>query len=173
MNNIYWIIGGILLLITGRKLYWLFVGVVGFILGMMMSMTYIQADAVWVHWLIAIGCGILGGILAVGLQKLAVGAAGFIAGGYGLVYFLELIGVNVGDVIWPYFLAGGILGAILVITIFEFALILLSSIGGATLVSQYFHFADGLAIAAFLTLVLLGILMQWAAWRAESKNEPA
>lgn len=171
MSNIYWIVGGILLLLTGRKLYWLSVAILGFVLGMMLSSRYIEVEAVWVHWLIAIGCGVLGGILAVSLQKLAVGAAGFIAGGSGLVFFLDMIGVNIGDVTWPYFLVGGIVGTVLVIAVFEYALILLSSIAGATLVSQYFHFADGLAIAAFLVLVALGILMQWAALRAESRNE--
>lgn len=171
MSGIYWIVGGVLLLITGRKLYWFFVAVMGFMVGLTLSAMYIKADVPWVHWLIAIGCGFLGGILAVGLQKLAVGVAGFIAGGYGLVFFLELIGVNLGNTNWPFILVGGVIGAILVVVVFEYALIVLSSVAGATLISRSVALQEGLSVILFLGLVLLGCLLQWAGLRLEEKSE--
>lgn len=171
MSEIYWIIGGVLLLITGRKLYWLFVAIIGFILGLSVSMTYLELEAVWVYWLIAIVCGVLSGFLAVALQRLAVGAAGFITGGYGLVFFLEMIGIDPGEFTWIFYIAGGVIGAILVLVVFEYALIVLSSLAGAMLISHSFNFSQGLETAAFLGLVLLGFLMQWAGLRAEKRTE--
>jgi len=173
MSDILWAIGGIVLLAAGRKLYWLFVALVGFAAGFMLAGMFIKTDADWIKWLIAIGIGILGGILAVGLQKFAVGIAGFIAGGYGLVYFLQTIGVKIGDVTWPFFIGGGIVGAVLVVAMFEFALILLSSVAGSTMVSQTFNFTGWMVTAAFLLLVLVGILIQWATLRAEGKTSKA
>ena len=173
MSDILWIVGGLLLLAAGRKLYWLFVAIIGFVAGLALATMFVKTEAEWVQWLIAIGFGVLGGILAVGLQKVAVGAAGFIAGGYGLVYFLEIVKVNLGDVTWPFVIAGGIVGAVLVLVMFEFALIALSSVAGATLVSQSFNFTGWAVTAVFLTLVLLGILIQWAAMRAEGRETKA
>jgi hypothetical protein len=171
MSELYWIIGGVLLLITGRKLYWLFVAIVGFIVGLTLSMTYLELDPIWVYWLIAIGCGVLSGFLAIALQRLMVGAAGFITGGYALVFILDLIGIELGDIRWLFYLVGGVIGAVLVLVVFEYALIVLSSVAGAMLISRSFNFPPGLATAAFLALVLLGFLMQWAGLRAENKAE--
>jgi hypothetical protein len=171
--TIVWIAGGLLLLAAGRKLYWLFVAIVGFAAGFLLAGMYVNTDAEWIKWLIAIGIGVLGAMLAVGLQKIAVGAAGFLAGGYGLVYFLEMINVKLGDITWPFFIAGGILGAVLVLAMFEFALVLLSSIAGATMISQTFTFTGWLVTAAFLGLVLVGILVQWATQRNENKTTKA
>ena len=171
--TIVWIAGGLLLLAAGRKLYWLFVALVGFAAGFVLAGMFIKTDADWIKWLIAIGIGILGGILAVGLQKVAVGAAGFIAGGYGLVYFLEMVGVKIGDVTWPFFIAGGVIGAVLVLAVFEFALILLSSVAGSTMISQSFNFSGWAVSVAFLAMVFVGVLIQWATLRAEDKAEKA
>lgn len=173
MNDIVLIVAGILLLAAGRKLYWLFVAIIGFVAGMALATMYINTDTEWIKWLIAVGVGIVGGVLAIGLQKVAVGAAGFIAGGYGLMYFLEIIGVKMGDVTWPFFIAGGIVGAVLVLAMFEFALILLSSVVGSTLISQSIDLTGWLTIIVFLALVFIGILIQWAALQAEGRTAKA
>lgn len=170
MSNIISIVGGILLLITGRKLYWLFVAIIGFFTGLALATMFVKTDVEWIQWLVAIGIGLLGVILAIGLQKVAVGLAGFIAGGYGLTYFLEVIGANIGNFNWVLFIVGGIVGTILVLAVFEFALILLSSVAGATLVSQAINFSGWGLIAIFLCLVLLGLLIQTATLRAEGKK---
>lgn len=169
MNDVFLVISGILLLVAGRKLYWLFVALVGFAVGFTLATRFIETDADWVRWLIAIGLGILGGILAVGLQKLAVGIAGFIAGGYGLVYFVETIGLNTGDINWLFFIVGGVIGAVLVVGLFEFALVLLSSVVGASMISQAIDFTGWLATAVFLILVFVGIIIQWATLRREAR----
>jgi hypothetical protein len=170
MSDVLLMIGGIILLVAGRKLYWLFVGLIGFAAGLALTSLFVNMESEALQWLIAIGLGILGGLLAVGLQKVAVGAAGFIAGGYGLVYFLEILGLEAGNLDWIFFIGGGIAGLVLILALFDFALILLSSLAGATLVSQAVNFTDWQVTAVFLGLVLLGVLIQLVALRAEDKT---
>jgi hypothetical protein len=74
------------------------------------------------------------------------------------------------DTRWLFFVAGGIIGAVLVLAIFEFALIILSSVVGASMISQNFELSGWLLTAAFLLLVLVGILIQWATLRNEGKR---
>ena len=173
MSDIVWIVGGVLLLAAGRKLYWLFVGLIGFAAGFALAGMFVKADTEWIKWLVAIALGILGAMLAVGLQKLAVGAAGFIAGGYGLVYLLNLLGMEIGKFNWLVFIVGGMIGTALVLGVFEFALILLSSVAGATMVSQTFNFSGMPVTIAFLALILIGILLQHATLRMEGKTPKA
>lgn len=170
MDNLLAILVGVVLLFAGRKLYWLFVGLVGFAAGLALSTTLLKVDAEWLKWLIAIGFGVLGAILAVGLQKVAVGVAGFIAGGYGLVYLMEILGINIENANWIFFIVGGIIGLVLVLAVFEYALIILSSIVGSVLVSQRLPISEALVTAAFLVMVLVGFLVQWATLRAEGKE---
>lgn len=170
MSGVLFIILGLLLLIAGRKLYWLFVGIAGFALGWYIGMTYINSDQTWVQWLIAIGLGILGAVLARLLQKTALGVAGFIAGGYGLVFLLQTLNVKVGDVTWPFFLAGGIVGLVLILSLFEMALIVLTAWLGSALVLQGLSVKGGAETVIFFVLLIFGALVQWGTWRAEIRR---
>jgi hypothetical protein len=73
-------IGGIALLIMGRRLYWLFVGLIGFVVGALLSQQFFSAQPEWMSVLVALGFGVAGALLAVFLQGIAIAAAGFIAG---------------------------------------------------------------------------------------------
>jgi hypothetical protein len=154
------IFAGVLLLLLGRKLFWLFVAVVGFLAGMtfMPELLPNQPDSVILT--ISLIAGLLGALLAALLQKLAVGLAGFAAGGYIVYYLLEFIAVNLGDYQWMAILAGGILGALLAGSMFDWALILLTSASGATLISQGLNLS--MPISAFLlaALFIFGIFAQ-------------
>src|SRR3974377_1590177 len=73
------ILVGAAILLLGRKLFWLFVGAMGFVLGAEIA-TQVTHEPVLIL-LVAIGLGILGALLAVLFQKVAVGLVGFFAGG--------------------------------------------------------------------------------------------
>ena len=73
---------GILLLFFGRRLFWLFVGVAGFIAGLTLVPQLISGQSELTILLIAIVAGIIGAILAIMLEGLAILIAGFLAGGY-------------------------------------------------------------------------------------------
>jgi ABC-type xylose transport system permease subunit len=55
--NIIIIIAGILLLIMGRKLYWLSVGAIGFLLGYYIATRFFSIGESWINLLIAIISG--------------------------------------------------------------------------------------------------------------------
>src|SRR5215210_265313 len=69
------LIAGVLLLIAGRRLFWLFVGLVGFFTVYQWFEPYSGAPSSW-HWGLAIAARLLGILLAIFLQRFAVALAG-------------------------------------------------------------------------------------------------
>src|SRR3990172_7787956 len=86
---------GAILLILGRKLFWIFVGAIGFLVGFNPAAQYLAEQPIWVILLIAIVAGIIGSVLAVVLQRVATLVAGFLAGGYLTVQLLQMLEVSV------------------------------------------------------------------------------
>src|SRR5205823_14268624 len=72
---------GAAILLFGRKLFWLFVAALGFAVGLEMAAYFMREPPQWMTLLVALGCGVIGALLAILLQKLAIAIAGFIAGG--------------------------------------------------------------------------------------------
>jgi hypothetical protein len=158
--DLTFVFAGILLLLLGRKLFWLFVAVVGFLAGMtfMPELLPNQPDSVILT--ISLIAGLLGALLAALLQKLAVGLAGFAAGGYIVYYLLEFVAVNFGDYQWMAILAGGILGALLAGSMFDWALILLTSATGAAIISQGLNLTMPISVFVLVALFVVGIIAQ-------------
>ena len=75
------VIVGAAILLFGRKLFWLFVAALGFAVGLEIAAYFMHEPPVWMTLVIALGLGVLGALLAILLQKLAIAVAGFIAGG--------------------------------------------------------------------------------------------
>jgi len=73
---------GILLLLFGRRAFWIFVAVVGFIAGLTFATMFLHGQPELVILLIAIVAGVIGAVLAIMLEWLAILIAGFLAGGY-------------------------------------------------------------------------------------------
>src|SRR6184192_2433600 len=74
------VIIGVAILLFGRKLFWLFVAALGFAVGLEIAAYFMSEPAQWMKLLVALGCGVIGALLAILLQKLAIAIAGFIAG---------------------------------------------------------------------------------------------
>jgi MFS family permease len=153
------IFGGILLLL-GRRLFWFFVGVIGFVAGFALALRFFPEQSEWVLVIIAIIAGVLGAILAVFVQGLAVAIAGFLAGGYLAIRFLELLSWDAGDLTWLPYLLGGIIGAALVILLFNWALIILSSLVGASLIVEVIQTNPTLNVIIFVVLFIIGFVIQ-------------
>jgi hypothetical protein len=157
---------GIVLLLLGRKLFWFFVGVAGFLVGMEIA-TQVVAGPQGTNLLIAIVAGILGAVIAIFLRKVAIAIAGFVIGGYITVELLResallptaLVGIRGTAFSVPYII-GGIIGAVLLFFLFDWALILLSSLGGASLIVHSFTFQRQALLLLFAVLVVVGILVQ-------------
>ena len=150
----------LVLLFAGRRLFWLFVACVGFASG------YHYAQQIWgIHspifvLILSLAVGALGAIIVIFFQKTAIVIAGFAAGGYiGLSLFDQMAGLP-AQMVWLPYIIGGILGAIFLFFVFDWALIFLSTLTGATLVVQIVAFNPGIEIALFIALVVAGVVFQ-------------
>ena len=152
------IIAGILLLFLGRKLFWLFVGVIGFVAGMTFGTQFFAGQPEWVVLVVAVISGLIGVFLALFLQRIAVAVAGFLAGALLATNFLSGISLSVPP-LFPMII-GGIIGAILLSLVFDWALIFLSSATGAALIMQSVHLEPLMGLLAFVVLLILGISVQ-------------
>ena len=133
MNTLRILMGAVVL-VLGRKLYWLFVGAVGFVLGIALATRFLSGGPQWVILVIALAAGLLGALLAAFLQQAAIAVAGLIGGGYVGFILAGMIGWDAGRLAWVPIIIGGILGVILVVALFDWALIILSSLTGAGLI---------------------------------------
>ena len=152
------LIAGVALLIAGRRLFWLFVGLVGFFT-VYQWLAPSGSPSSW-QWGVAITAGLLGILLAIFLQRFAVALAGFFVGGWAVVQFmgLDLANPRTADVV--IFVVAGILAAVLAVKLFEIALIFLSSLAGAGLIVDAFHPAPTLARVLLVGLLVVGIAVQ-------------
>lgn len=152
---------GALLLLFGRKLFWLFVGGVGFVVGFQIATDAMHNQPEWVIILIALGSGLVGIVLSIFLQRVIVAIAGFFAGGYFLSSLaMALLHANQQAIQWVAFIVGGIIGAILTIFLLDPALIILSSLTGAAAIAQNVPLESGAKGILFLVLLALGIIVQ-------------
>jgi MFS family permease len=170
--NIINLVLGIVLLTTGKKLYWLFVAVVGFVIGLALATQYVQLNPPWLVYVVALGAGLVGAILATFLQHLAIALVGFIVGGYGALYLSGLLGIKGDPVNWMAFIIGGIVGLLLVASVFNWALYLLSAWAGATLVTEAIGLQAQLGLVLFFVLFVLGMIIQAGLFRDRPKTKP-
>lgn len=154
------ILVSVLLLILGRQLFWLFVGGTGFVLTMDLVARLTLAWPEWLTLVVALLAGIIGAVLAIVLQQIAVGVAGFITGGYVVLNFLDLIGLQMPVLAWILAIIGAIVGLVLAISLFDWALIVLSSSAGATLLVQSLNVEPPVTFIIFGGALILGIVIQ-------------
>lgn len=154
------ILVGIALLVAGRRLFWLFVGLIGFIAGIRVAAHFFPGQPEWMILAIALTAGVLGALLAVFLQWLAIGLAGFLAGAYVVVSLMPILGRGTSGIDWLLFLVGGILGLFLIIVLFDWALIILSSLAGAGLITETLHVDRGATTLLFIALFIVGFAVQ-------------
>lgn len=150
---------GIALLAAGRKLFWLFVAIIGFIAGMQLAAQFWNGPE-WITVIVGIVVGIIFALLAIFIEAFAIGAAGFLAGGYILTTITGMLGLNAGALFWVIYVIGGIIGIVLVLLLFDWALIVLSSLAGAVLIVQSLALAGGTGGLWFVLLFILGIIIQ-------------
>lgn len=159
MLSVISLILGVALLVAGRKLFWLFVGAAGFVTGMQLATQFWQGPEL-LAIVIGLVVGVIFALLAIFLQSVAIGIAGFLAGGYILTVLAGMIGLNQGAFSWIVYIIGGIIGVLLVIYLFDWAIITLSSLAGASLITQAFLLPSGIGGVIFIVLVIVGVVIQ-------------
>lgn len=151
-------------LLAGRRLYWVFVGAVGFAAAADLAANLAAVESVPLMILISVAAGVGGALLAVFVQRAAVGLAGFLVGGYGAWRLLDTSGLAVPSLFWVLVLLGAVIGVVLTLVLFEWALIFLSSLTGAGIIVQAFSLTDAAVGAAFIILSVIGIAVQASGW---------
>ena len=155
------VLAGLAVLFFGRRLFWLFVGCVGFIVGFELAGNALAGQSEWLILVIALGVGLLGAIASVFLQRIFIVVAGFFAGGYCLSTFAPaMLPVKDDAVMWIAFGAGGLFGAILTAILLDPALIVMSSLAGATAISQNVPLEPSARTLLFVVLLVFGITVQ-------------
>lgn len=154
------IVIGLILLFLGRKAFWLFVAAVGFVAGFAYGPLLFHLESALTRLAVALAAGIIGALLAVVLRVLAIALAGFAAGGQAAVLLAGAVGAREGGAVWVIFIAGGILGAILLLLVFDWALIILSSILGAAVIIAAVDLGRTPGLLAFIVLAVAGLLVQ-------------
>ena len=154
------IILGAALLFFGRKAFWLFVAGAGFVAGLSIANNILEVPES-IALIIGIGIGLLAGLLAVFVQRFAINLAGFLVGGYIALQFLPILNLEGGW--WTTvltFIVGGIIGVVLVGLFLEWALISLSSLAGASLVTEALNLSNGITLVVFIILIIIGVVFQ-------------
>jgi len=154
------IAAGLILLFLGRQIFWVFVAVVGFVMGMEFAAQLIPASGELTVLLVALAAGILGAALAYFFYNVAIAAAGFLAGGRIGVELIGGLTAPSSQATWLAFIAGGIVGAILLMLIFDWALIVISSLLGASFIVQQMPTTPSMSTVVFIALVIVGIAVQ-------------
>jgi hypothetical protein len=157
---------GAVVLALGRQLYWIFVGAAGFVAGITLATRFLGESSDVLIILLGLGAGLLGALLAVFLQHVAVSLAGLFIGGFAINTLFETFSISFGSLDWLFIIGGAILGAVMVLAVFDWALIGLSSLAGAVLIIQAVSQAVDLQPlprgVIFFGLLLFGIALQAA-----------
>jgi hypothetical protein len=154
------IVAGLLLLFAGRRFFWLAAALVAFLFTFNMFENLFGGG--WLGLIVAV---ILGGIfawLATKFIKIIGYVVGALAGSIGLPIFLGLFGIDFG---WFWMaLIGAVIGFLLMLSLFDWGLILLTSWAGANAVTGKVTGQWNLStvIASIILVVLLaaGIFVQ-------------
>jgi hypothetical protein len=156
---------GAAVLLSGRKLFWLCVAAIGFAAGATLASHIVSEPTPLLQLTLAIILGFVGALLALFLQKVAIGLVGFIAGGRFAVGLAATFVAQYASHYWLTFIIGGLIGTVLLLMLFDWTLIFVSSLIGAHLITSAISLPPTGEILLFSALVLFGVLVQAALMR--------
>ena len=157
--QLFHFIAGTLVLLFGRPLYWVLVAVLGFLIGYDLVRDLAVSDSEVIQFLIALAAGIIAAGLAVAFQWLAFGLVGFLAGSYLVQAGFERYGYA-SDYDSILIIVGGVIGAVVALNIVDWAVIVLSALAGATMISDQIEMDNQLRLLVLLGLTVVGVAFQ-------------
>lgn len=160
VTNILQIIFAIGLLFLGRRLYWVFVGAVGFIAVTELVLTNFTIQQEWLVVLIGLAAGILGAVLAIFVRMAGIGLAGVLGGAYVASAISSLVSLQDPTLKWVLLILGGIAGLLLLVLLFDWALIIISSLTGAFMLTRFIPISDQYSWLVTVVLLAVGIFVQ-------------
>jgi hypothetical protein len=162
------IIVGAVELFFGRRLFWLFVAIAGFLIGYFLAPAIFSSINSTVRVLVGIGIGVLFGLLAMVFTRFMVALAGFFVFGPAAVLLIRYFGAsapNGSTWYWVAYVIGGLIGFVLLWAFFDWALVVLTSLAGAGgivrgITSLTSSLSGTWQIVVFVVVAILGILFQ-------------
>ena len=159
---------GAIILFFGRRLFWLCVAAVGFAAGVEFAPHLMHEPSPVLLLSVAIVLGLIGALLALFLQKIAIAVAGFLAGGKLALALVSAFLVHGANYPGVTFIVGGIIGAILLLSLFDWTLIVLSAVVGAYLIQNIIVLPQTGSTILFVGLAAIGIVVQAMAFRGRT-----
>lgn len=174
MLSIAPLVVGAVILLFGRRLFWLFVGTVGFVAGFIF-LEYIPLEMpTWISLLAGLVLGVLGAVLCIFIQKIMIAIAGFLVGAYISLELLYPAGGMIALIDFVWIGGAALFCLLLVLLLFDWAIIILSALAGATIISQSLGTLGAPQSVQFLLIGMLavaGIAVQSLSFsRKKSKN---
>jgi hypothetical protein len=151
---------GIALLVAGRRLFWLAVGMLGFIAGYQAMQRWGGGLPPSAAFVVALAVGVIGMILAVVVQRVAVALAGFFLGVVLTTFLLPLFGVALGPWNGLVVAAGGLLMAFVALGLFSFALAVLTAGAGAAMLGEAIAAPPPWSLPLLVVLWVIGVVVQ-------------
>jgi hypothetical protein len=159
---------GSLLLLAGRRLFWLLAAAAGFVIGLFLAQQLLNGPTQTVILLVALASGALFAVLALVGLHFVIGLVGFIAGGIGLNWLFTAFSFTPAEpstlLSIALFIAGGIAGAFLLSRLFDLGLVVLSSLIGAGLalrgLGEVAALPDTLGAIPLIVLTVIGVAVQ-------------
>jgi hypothetical protein len=128
------IVIGLVLIVAGRKLYWLSTGGMGFVLGVLLAGRAVAGASFLVELGIALLAGVVGAVFAIVAQQAAVVLTGMLVGA-GLAFMVALpFAEDLGATLYWMPVMGAVFGVVFAAFVFETALSVVTAVVGAFLV---------------------------------------
>jgi hypothetical protein len=171
--QIFGLVIGVTLLALGRRYFWLLTSGIGFLIFLNVVSNPATDLPGWASYVSAIAFGLLGAAIAPFLYTAAVLLFGFLAGG-GIVFgMFQLFEIEMGKFFWILFLLGGLVGFALTIKFIDWALIILTSSVGSTIIAQNLSklhpMSPWTSLSMFSVLIVVGIVVQYMIWRRDKE----
>lgn len=151
---------GCIVLVAGRNVFWLVIGLIGFLFGVQLGQSWLADQPIWLIALAAAVLGVLGAVLAIVFERVAFALAGF----YLAAYLAAVLSAGLGHasvaVLAP--LIAGVIGAIIAALLTDWVIIVLSALAGSAAVVSVMGFAPSVEALVFSILALAGIIVQYA-----------
>lgn len=152
------IILGLLVLLLGRRLYWIMVGVGGLLAGLEFAQQLLTTWSPPARFLVAIAAGVVGIVLAIMAQRVAFALLGFFGGGFIALALSPSTACDNTQLTW--FLIAGVVGAIIAALMMDWAIIVLTSFAGATAIVTSFTMDPIVQKVTFVVLAAVGLAIQ-------------
>ncbi len=173
MDIVFWvyIVLGIMMLVGGRRFFWVFVGAMGFVAGFTYGKEIFGLESVQTLLIAASILGVIGIVISLFMQGVAIGIAGFLAGSYVTFSLLPVFGQFSPELTWLIALIGGVVGVVFSILLIDWMLIFLSSLAGAAIIVQYIPPESWVKPAIWIVLAVAGIVIQTILFLRKEKKE--